>query len=339
MAKRTKKSDPDETTENKPEKAKKPKTETSVLVPIRGRVLRHDSVVLWFALFAGLTPIGVLTFISGASHRALVEDSGAQSGPGFAMVIGALIVIGAIAALSLALRNMSEVPSPATDHDHEQNMLVFQRYLVGIGYALLLSSLVLVGLVATLISLGALQPKPDAPTPTETLMGSDAAADPLMGEATESVVQLPVKLSEHGSVALLVGMSAVASIVGALFFVANSLRRKRDNNIHFSAELFWGGLWFRLGEAVLFSMVLFWLIWTQHRSSSNGSFALDYYWLPVLSLLLGMFVTAGERIIYSIAQGLFRGISAFFDPEKVKDDEDTLERKVGEPTRQGKDKP
>jgi len=48
------------------------------------------------------------------------------------------------------------------------------------------------------------------------------------------------------------------AVLGALFFVTNSLRNKRERKlVRYSETKFWAGLWFRLGEAVLFTVVFF----------------------------------------------------------------------------------
>lgn len=102
--------------------------------------------------------------------------------------------------------------------------------------------------------------------------------------------------------AILLMISLGMSILGALFFVANSLREKRDEFEQFDHSGFWSGLWYRLGEAVLFTVVFFLVL----RRFYPASGAL---WLPVLALFLGMFVKSGERLVFGLAKRVFAAVS------------------------------
>jgi hypothetical protein len=69
----------------------------------------------------------------------------------------------------------------------------------------------------------------------------------------------------------------------------------------FDTNRFWGGLWFRLGEAVLFTLVVFLL--------GVGSTKLTGASLLLVALLLGMFVKTGEGLIAGIAEKVFAAVS------------------------------
>ena len=56
---------------------------------------------------------------------------------------------------------------------------------------------------------------------------------------------------------------------------------------------------------------------------------LGYSTLPVMSLLMGMFVTSGEKLIFGIARGLFRAAGAFFGSSDDREPEGEV-RKVSE---------
>jgi hypothetical protein len=72
----------------------------------------------------------------------------------------------------------------------------------------------------------------------------------------------------------------------------------------FDSHAFWSGAFFRIGEAVLFTLVFFWLIW-----SSEGT---EYViWLPVLALFVGMFVKTGETIIFNLGMRILYATNAF----------------------------
>ena len=91
--------------------------------------------------------------------------------------------------------------------------------------------------------------------------------------------------------------------LGALFFVTNALRRKRDTGETYDTRKFWGGLWYRLGEAVLFTLVFF-LAFRFYGSKTGDRF------LPLVALCLGMFVTTGEALVFGLVQRVLKGAIA-----------------------------
>jgi hypothetical protein len=72
----------------------------------------------------------------------------------------------------------------------------------------------------------------------------------------------------------------------------------------FDSHAFWSGAFFRIGEAVLFTLVFFWLIW----SSEGTQYVI---WLPVLALFVGMFVKTGETIIFNLGMRILYATNAF----------------------------
>ena len=250
------------------------------------------STRIWQILSAVLLPVGaILVIVATAWHGISLYSLDFWKSEG---LVGIVIVL--LAAYS-GYRGWS-LGSRAQDTATESE-LRFNRYLMVTGYALLLVGVLCCALVAGLVY-------------TQKLEHSGEAFNQAMVASADK------------RLAMLVVLSAVTSIFGALFFVANSLRKKRDAKVPFSTEKFWGGLTFRLGEAVLFSLVVFWLIWRGATSTTGAStqpaggpatVGLNYAWLPLVSLLLGMFVTSGETLIFAIAQGLFRAVAAFFGVE------------------------
>jgi hypothetical protein len=98
--------------------------------------------------------------------------------------------------------------------------------------------------------------------------------------------------------------SLLMALLGALFYVTNSLQEKRRKGMEdFDWSIFWSGLWYRLGEAVLFTIVFFVAI---RRFAPEGSDE----WLPILALFLGMSVTAGERLVFGLARRVFLAVGA-----------------------------
>lgn len=118
------------------------------------------------------------------------------------------------------------------------------------------------------------------------------------------------------------------AILGALFFVAGTLRLNRDRAEKsaraddvsstqrdedrippgpFSSSKFWGGLWYRLGEGIVFSLVLLILVGSGITVESNE----HEPWLLVLALIIGMFVKPAEILINGLAQRLFKAVETF----------------------------
>jgi hypothetical protein len=101
------------------------------------------------------------------------------------------------------------------------------------------------------------------------------------------------------------------AVLGALFFITNSLRGKRERIEIYDQYKFWSGTWFRLGEAVLFTVVFFLAL----RREATDSDRL----LPLIALLLGMFVTTGETLVFGLAQRVLHAAVALVGiegPEK-----------------------
>jgi hypothetical protein len=98
------------------------------------------------------------------------------------------------------------------------------------------------------------------------------------------------------------------AVLGALFFVTNSLRTKRERQREsYSERKFWAGLWFRLGEAVLFTVVFFLAL--RHYAPESEQL------LPLIALLVGMFVTTGETLVFGLAQRVLKGAAALVATE------------------------
>lgn len=111
-------------------------------------------------------------------------------------------------------------------------------------------------------------------------------------------------------------LSTMVAIVGALFFFANALYQKMGEPTRdpFDRQMFWGGLWFRMGEAILFNLVFFLVI----RSSNTGTNTLM---LPLVSLLVGMFLKPGEALVSGIATRVFTAFQALVPADGSKQKE------------------
>jgi len=132
------------------------------------------------------------------------------------------------------------------------------------------------------------------------------------------------------------------AILGSLFFVAGSLRQKRDRlekdknlmdnpdgngdkeNLSYRSTKFWGGLWYRVGEAVLFALVIY-IIMTVNdpqpaqtastaKTQPPGTYADGLVWILALSLIVGMFIKPAEVLINGIGTRLLNAIEALIKP-------------------------
>ena len=76
----------------------------------------------------------------------------------------------------------------------------------------------------------------------------------------------------------------------------------------FSQARFWAGLWFRIGEAILFALIFFLIAKAPNLKSISGAALL------LASLIVGMFVKSGETLIAGIADRVFNAVQALVKP-------------------------
>jgi hypothetical protein len=108
------------------------------------------------------------------------------------------------------------------------------------------------------------------------------------------------------------------AVLGSLFFVCGSLRQKRSNEEKlddprdgegFSAEKFWSGFWYRMGEGILFAIVAFLASYAGFLDQGNAT-TWSRLLLP-LGLLMAMFVKPAEQLVNGLAQRLFDAVTSF----------------------------
>lgn len=112
---------------------------------------------------------------------------------------------------------------------------------------------------------------------------------------------------------VLLVLSCGLAVFGSMFFTINTLKEKRSAKEpeFFDQRRFWGELVFRCGEAVLFTILVFWLIW-------NSQTPQYYTWLPVMALFLGMFIKSAEQVIYGLSDKVLEKARLLlpFEPRK-----------------------
>jgi hypothetical protein len=96
--------------------------------------------------------------------------------------------------------------------------------------------------------------------------------------------------------------AATATILRAGEKFPEKVQMQMNHAEPFDAARFWGGLWFRVGEALLFTLVVFLFGGGASLGKLTGASLL------LGSLLLGMFVKTGEGLISGIADKLFSAV-------------------------------
>ncbi len=205
------------------------------------------------------------------------------------------------------LRKAEDLPEP------QRSDILYGRYLVGIGFALLIDALISSVVVIALAwatgraRLGLVTTTGDREA-QDNLVGDGFNAGPLDQLQSQGAVGSVIdrfgtffgnSADEALFVAALFAFSTLVALLGALFFFANSLwqRMREEAPEPFDRSIFWAGLWFRVGEAVLFNLVFFLLL---------RYYAPDQYLaLPLVALLVGMFLKAGENLISGLANRVF----------------------------------
>lgn len=245
----------------------------------------------------------------------------------------------------LGLREMAKNSPFAPDDDSGR----YDLYLVGIGYALVLLAILNFVAMAGFAYVGQLE------TVLHVKFSFDSTQDPTTATTTK-----PVVIPRHIHSVLFMLMMPGYSVLGALFFTANSLRKKRDTlsrlqasatppiitpdapacppperatgnrpsdipqptnptepdpvstgpkaeiavKERFDKTRFWGGLWFRIGEGLVFTLVIFLIVIGSSSPATSGAYLL------LASLLLGMFVKTGEGLIAGLADKFFAAAKA-----------------------------
>lgn len=198
--------------------------------------------------------------------------------------------------LTLASKGVGDLVSPEADRQ------LYSTHLVGVGAALLILAITSVVIMAGLAWTQALSQPSEAEPQAQVahFAGADAETGAEETAEEDAAIQqtpsVPISIfgkspEQAGLAAFVLGLAALMSVLGAMFFFATSLwaKLKADPIEPFRERVFWAGMWYRIGEAVLFGVVLFLVLL---------SFAEEHLLLlPLASLLVGMFLKPGERLI------------------------------------------
>lgn len=238
-----------------------------------------------------------------------------------AVVSGLLLMTTGVARVRLAAEADCDPRAMSQAH--------FHRVLIGLGFLFFVVSLLaLIGFAGMLIR--GLVPASGAEF-LERL--SSTAPSPTEHAATKG----------GRSIGALLVVSGMLSLVGASFYVTNSMRLHREADAiggsePFRESKFWGGMWFRFGQAVLYTFVFFIVIWSglpkgskpaatigefivtlseQPKESKPAPTIREYMILmPVVGLLIGMFVKTGEVLVLGLADRFSNAVTALIGPPK-----------------------
>lgn len=125
-------------------------------------------------------------------------------------------------------------------------------------------------------------------------------------------------------------LSISLSWCGAGLYVVQRLEAKRnDPNEFFNFLEFFRGIWSRVGQANLYTLLFFLLIWANGEAigservpgGTNTAVAWDivksYAWLPILGLLSGLLVKSAESVVFGLGCRLLAAVSAFLGSENT----------------------
>lgn len=213
------------------------------------------------------------------------------------LLFGILFGVG-LACVGLGGRRLSaevcKLPEPDKANMQEWNRTRYCRALVGVGCALLLDGLLNLIAFAGFAYSCALSSVFPLGAAAETPANSGAWWGYFWGVFGTSK-------NEGIVLAVLILVSLGMALLGALFHIANSLWKKMPRNndetgtVDFDVSVFWAGLWFRIGESFIFTIVAF-LILRLYDTNGNQIFL-----LPLIALVMGMFLKSGEALITGLA--------------------------------------
>ena len=103
--------------------------------------------------------------------------------------------------------------------------------------------------------------------------------------------------------ALRLFFTGLFALFGTLFFIYRALGRKSNAPGNFDVGVFWAGLWFRCGQALLYTLLLFLFLRSDLKQESPG---LTEHMLPLFALLIGMYIKTAEGFFEALGELLMR---------------------------------
>jgi hypothetical protein len=210
------------------------------------------------------------------------------------MSVLAVALLGVAAAI-MGWAGANKIDVPVRLSEAERSTRLYGAHLVGVGYVLVIGA-ILVSLMFSSIAWSVSQKPLDtgATQELQKVFTDSTGFDGLFGST----------LNEAVFIFAMFVWSTLLAVLGSLMFFANSLwaKVKDPSRPPFDARLFWAGLWFRIGEALVFNLVFF-LVFRYNMPS-------QYLLLPLVSLLVGIFLKSGETLVSGIAERIFAALKA-----------------------------
>ncbi len=212
-----------------------------------------------------------------------------------------------VVALIAGLWTVFTLPlKPTRASDEQMNDEMFTGHLIGLGYFLLVDAVLTVVALCGLAATGQLD---DVLKHGANLLASATGAP----SATDAPLLDDVS-TRRGFItqAIILGLSLAMAILGALFYFANSLWAKFAAKTEmFNRNVFWAGLWFRLAEAVVFTLAFFLAL--RFYASTDS-----LYLMPMLGLFIGMTVKSAEALVFGLAERTLAAATALVSPPEKK---------------------
>lgn len=95
------------------------------------------------------------------------------------------------------------------------------------------------------------------------------------------------------------------ALFGTLFYLYRALEEKEKSTDAFDRDKFWGGLWFRAGQSLLYTLLLFLVMRSEFSSGIDPSGqgpGLSEALLPLYALLIGMYVRVAEGVFEALGR-------------------------------------
>lgn len=225
---------------------------------------------------------------------------------------GWLLVILGIAALILGilslhgLNSLDPAEMPTEERRRKASDALYSRYLVGLGFFLFVDAMINMVAFAGFAASGKLNeifPLGDG--------ALDSKAIPEEGVLHWIATYLKTLFSggqDRIVLTAILSLSLGMALLGALLFFAKSLWDKYEARQEiFDSNIFWAGLWFRLAEAITFTVAMFLFF------RFNG-YKTAITCLPMIALFLGLTVKSSENLIFGLAERLLASVTSLVQP-------------------------
>lgn len=264
----------------------------------------HQAVLMSVAAFVFLCFIIDLVMVLAAS----LDESRPSMSRGEAWLLG-LLGVGTLVLGALTLHRLDPIDPakmPDTRQRREASDALFSRYLVGLGFFVFVDAVINMVAFAGFAHSGKLN---------RIFPLGDGTLDsrPISEGGIFHSMRLLFNAWVHGEQERLVltailALSLGMALLGALLFFAKSLWDKYESGQEiFDSNIFWAGLWFRLAEAITFTVAIFLFLRFKGYTTAISC-------LPMIALFLGLTVKSSENLVFGLAERLLASITSLVHP-------------------------